>query len=507
MGLTDIDDYKKLVKSKTGVKISDKMARTDADLLTNSLVNSEMPIREMQDVKTTAYLNPRSHRGHAEVYGTNIMIGKQKKWETTVVPEHKIKVTEPSTTPIYNPKFWDWMIDHTDLGDSEIQSEEILNYTMGDDAPYDAYKGVDVHWHNSETGETVRGEDAIEKATHRTYGPLLYVADEDHPEKEWWDRPYNPEKHGPYDPNDPKFRIKSGKETLNATHLRDAGFIPNIFPGEGKSSKNVHVDKRLSIEKRWSTAQERPLEAKMHTRFVPGAVREETVPEEIVQKRVPYISQNTLVHEIGHQQDKRMDDPYSHRYRYRKDRSRYGGESMTYSSADPMEEGLADGYADRYTSSSTSSYHKGMGDMYEDVLHDPSDPTKAMTRTGYSVGFGGWKNDTHRALYAASRIASRTGDNGRNQYPSRHEIMKDMGLQKVSGREAGYLENRDHAELANQMALGHMLTTTPSLMKHLKGQGLDSVGRKARSAYIDAKRDQVRNKNGGWVQDPLPGFD
>jgi hypothetical protein len=57
------------------------------------------------------------------------------------------------------------------------------------------------------------------------------------------------------------------------------------------------------------------------------------------------------------------------------------------------------------------------------------------------------------------------------------------------------------------MALGHMVTTTPSLMKHLREQGLYDVGKQARSAYIDARRNRSREQNGGWTQPQLPGME
>jgi hypothetical protein len=498
LGITDIDAYKSRVQRGANVKISDNMARTDAELLRNSLVNSMTPTREIENTKVSAYLNPRRDRGggFAETYSDKIMIGKQKtgKWET--IPERTVKVTKPSDTPIYNPKFWDWMRSNTNMHDSEIQSEQILNYTMGDDAPHNAYKGVNVHWQNPETGETVRGEDAIEKATSRTYGPLLKVKPEN---SSWWRDDYDPEEHGPYDPNDPKFEISSGKETVNAENLERAGFVPNIFPGEGKPSKKVHVDKRFEIEKRYNIEREREINAKMHTRFVPGEVSEKVVPEEQKWTKTPHISQGTLVHEIGHKQDEYIDDRYSHRNRFTKNYSRYGF-------ADPLEEGFADGRRDRYATAPQG----GMGDMYEDVLHDPNDPTRSMKR-GYGVDHAQWKNKTHKALYAASRVAARTGDNGRDQYPSREKLSKSLGMPLNTGNDSRYgvrdHENHEHAEDVNKMALGHMVTTTPSLMKHLREQGLYDVGKQARSAYIDARRNRSREQNGGWTQPQLPGME
>jgi hypothetical protein len=235
----------------------------------------------------------------------------------------------------------------------------------------------------------------------------------------------------------------------------------------------------------------------MHSRFEPASVEEVTIPEKDKYTTTPHIDQGTLVHEIGHQRDESMvNDRYSHRKRFTKNIERYGF-------ADPLEEGFADGRRDRYA----TTPHGGMGDMYEDVLHDPNDPTRSMKR-GYGVDHAQWKNKTHKALYTASRIAARTGDNGRDQYPSREELSKSLGMSLNDSRyQVRDYENKEHADSVNTMALGHMVTTTPSLMKHLREQGLYDVGKQARSAYIDARRNRNREQNGGWTQPQLPGME
>ena len=499
VGGENTDSYKSRVRQETGRKISSKMADTEIGLLRDSVVNSGMRTQDMEKTKVSAYLNPRRpNSGFAEEHSNYVMVGRQTVSERVPVPESKGFKTTASDTPIYNPKFWDWMSNNTNMHDSEVQGEQILNYTMGDDAPHDAYKGVNVHWQNPETGETVQGEDAIEKATSRTYGPLLQVAEENH---KWWKHDYDPEEHGPYDPNDQKFEINSGRETVNAENLERAGFIPNIFPGEGKSSKKSHVDKRFEIEKRWNDAQSREVNATMHTRFVPGSAEPVTIPATTKIVKTSRIDDDTVIHEIGHQVDNVMGDKYSHRHRVVGGRDRWGYPKR-YAKADPLEEGYADGFEDRYGS---------MSNVYEDVLSDPTHPNNNMGRSNgmgaskYGVNSSNWKNDTHKALYVASRAASQTGEDGRQNYPSREEIADSLGIN--TKRDVNSPENHKHGETVNTMALGHMLTTTPSLMKHLKGQGLHDVGKQARSAYIDARRNRSREQNGGWEQPTLPGFE
>ena len=296
--------------------------------------------------------------------------------------------------------------------------------------------------------------------------------------------------------DDTKYEIKSGYEREDVDNLREAGFVPNLFPGEGKPSKKVHAGDTFDFTKGYSYTKDAPLTSKMHSRFEPESVEEVTIPETKKYVKKDYIDQSTLVHEIGHQVDPVMADPYSHRYREKKGNSRWG--NQPYSSADPMEEGFADGYKDRYSS---------MKDNYEDVLSDPSDPTRSISKhQSYGLNSSKWKNNTPKALYVASRVNARTSKGGRENYPSRYEISKNLGLTEgMSNRDFQSPENHDHAERVNQMALGHMLSTNPRLMKHLETQGLGSTGKAARSAYLDAYR--AKRKAGAPEQLQLPGME
>jgi hypothetical protein len=490
LGLTDIDEYKGRVRRKANVKISDHMARTDAELLRNSLVNSETPIKEIENTRVSAYLNPRRNRGggFAETYSDNIMIGKEKRLRSVVIPEHTIKVTKPSDTPIHNPKFWDWH-------DKTTEAEELT----ANDIMYRMHNKGDIHWQNPETGESLKHEEALSKTVWEgtpVYGPQLpgiregdnrYYSD------------YNLDKHGPLsDIDSDRVKIASGHipEIEGLDKLREEGFVPNIFPGAGKPTAKVHTNPSFTVERNYANERGDYPIARVHTRFVPGEVSERVVPEETKWEKVPHIDQSTLVHEIGHQNDVNIGDAYSNNFRRTKNFDRYAF-------ADPLHEGLAGGREDRYATSA----HGGMGDMYEDVLHDPNDPARAMKRS-YGVDHAQWKNKTHKALYVASRVASRTGDNGRDQYTSREEIAKSLGMTPDKPyREVSSYENQEHSEAVNKMALGHMLTTTPSLMKHLREQGLYDTGKQARSAYIDARRNRSREQNGGWTQPQLPGME
>jgi len=240
----------------------------------------------------------------------------------------------------------------------------------------------------------------------------------------------------------------------------------------------------------------------MHTRFVPASAEPVTIPATTKIVNTSRIDDDTVIHEIGHQVDNVMGDKYSHRHRVVGGRDRWGA-SRRYASADPLEEGYADGFEDRYGS---------MSNVYEDVLSDPTHPNNNMGRSNgmgaakYGVNNSRWKNDTHKALYVASRAASQTGEDERSNYPSREEIAGSLGLNNPR-RDVRFPENHELGETVNTMTLGHMVTTTPSLMKHLREQGLHDVGKQARSAYIDARRTRNREQNGGWTQPSLPGME
>jgi hypothetical protein len=465
VGGQDTKAYQSRVRQKTGRRISENMANKELGLLRDSLVDSGIDTRAMENVKVSAFLNPRRGGGFAEDRSDAIMVGRHSSgsWET--IPEKKGLKTTPSERPIANPNFWKWY-DKNVNDEQEDAGEDLLNHTRGTLPRYGFHTTEDgkrefgrhqvtsnanIRWQHSRTGEVLENSDAVKKAEG------------------------------------------------NVENLRGLGFVPNLFPGKGKSSNKVHAGDTFDFTKGYSYTKDAPLTSKMHSRFEPASVEEVTIPETKKYVKKDFIEQSTLVHEIGHQVDPVMADPYSHRYREKKsNRNDRWGRRQPYSSADPMEEGFADGYADRYST---------MKDNYEDVLSDPSDPTRSISKhQAYGIDSSKWKNSTHKALYVASRVNARSSRGDRVNYPSRHEISKDLGLTAgMSNSDFQSPENHDHAERVNQMALGHMLSTNPRLMKHLETQGLGSTGKAARSAYLDAYR--AKRKADAPEQLQFPGME
>lgn len=480
VGGEDIDAYKERVRTKTGRKISSKMAQSEIDLMSEGLSNTGMPIQEMKNVSVSAFLNPRAGGGWSEERNPTIMVSRRSYKEKVDIPGDKVFKTTPSDKPIYNPKFWDWMRTNTRMGESQAQSDQLLGYLTGDKWR----EKKNIHWSNIETGETVSGEDAVEKATVYEHGPFVQYKD---PQNNW-SEPYSHRSHGRVDLTNPSFQLEQNRPRRDISRLEESGFVPNIFPGEGKPSKKVHTDPSFGIEKYYSYAKDRPIEAKVHTRFEPESAEEVDGPPKTKLVTKYAIHDKTLVHEIGHQRDSGVADPYTHR---RRSETR----GRRYAFADPMEEGYADGYADK---------HIRFANYYEDVANDPSDPARVMY-AGYGVNNRQWKNTTHQALYVASRVAARTGRGDRSQYAIRKDVSKELGFNPDKMSFIGDKKYRPHSEKINTMALGKMLTTDPRLIKHLEHQGLGDVGREARSAYIDAYR--KRKQANAPVQDRLPGFD
>jgi hypothetical protein len=112
---------------------------------------------------------------------------------------------------------------------------------------------------------------------------------------------------------------------------------------------------------------------------------------------------STLIHEYGHASD------FSNEYGHDSVSSRgsdplnaraWQGTRLGGTRADAVEEGIADGYTDRYYT------HAGALESTRRAVHEVDD----LHLRGYSISSNRWHSDTDRALYAASRlIAGRTG--------------------------------------------------------------------------------------------------
>lgn len=101
-------------------------------------------------------------------------------------------------------------------------------------------------------------------------------------------------------------------------------------------------------------------------------------------KTVTAVPMSTALHELGHAQDRK---------RVRANDGARAAERR----ADPIEEGIADGFADRYTDPQVPEY-------YESSTYD-----ERIKKQRYGAEYSGWRNNDERAAYTAARYHVATG--------------------------------------------------------------------------------------------------
>lgn len=210
------------------------------------------------------------------------------------------------------------------------------------------------------------------------------------------------------------------------------------------------------------------------------------------EKNVRFARNSTMVHEIGHGMHlaggKGEDRINAHTLNRR---------------ADPLYEGVADGYMDRF-SSNTSGQHT-------DMLRDP-DMRDVRTRNSYGSKNTVWTSDTQRALYTAAR--AHAAENPHNLPSSyRNQTMESIGRGAATNPhafDAG--TNAENYEIGNRMALGRMMEEQPEVRAAFTDTGgrndhMDRMSATASQAHADYLRHldtHRRNAAGNPVEQQLP---
>ena len=151
------------------------------------------------------------------------------------------------------------------------------------------------------------------------------------------------------------------------------------------------------------------------------------------------VRESTMVHEIGHG-------------RHLQGRSESASNRSYNRRADPLEEGMADAYADRNAGSGQPTSRADLRDQIQNG-------------GGYGTDYRGWSNNTERALYAATRAISARGqekDIAWNQ--------KQRSVQEQTGREGSRGEGQadlDFINSSNVSALGKIMSENPDLHEEL----------------------------------------
>lgn len=448
--------------------ISDAAAENHMKWITNTLFESDMPthvIAKRQDRPIKTVLDPIPGRAWAESNGGAVRLtmseGPRTKQVTTTMD-----VNVPSEIPIHNPKFWNQL----DSARSKVANGDSHNSISADNA-----FELATHWVHPETGHVMTKEFAENLPIDRSQEPIGES-------------------------------VENTMETP-ALVLKSMGYVPNLFPGAGKpGSKNHAVGVAGQIETGYGDYDRGQdyTRSTFHTRFKPGTIERKDVVSNV--RIDPKLSERTLVHELGHAMDANMGDRITNRGRYvipgpvqyyeRSNAPRWRGslarlkkaypnDWQKYTAvkatktviADPMEEGVADAVADRYTN------FKG---HYEDALANVETRSKYIEGfSGYTTRYSGWKNDTQRALYAATRYHTALSDAQAQQIPSRSKILGGLPKEQQDAIDSMRYSDVDNAYLdtANSLALGHIYHHMPHVHGLLKQMGLHQAAQKAHQDY------------------------
>lgn len=487
LDLTDVERYKKNLSSilrlnnryrgrggsvPTRAHVSDAIAESHIKRLTDTLDNSEMPthmIASRVDKPVATVLDPIPGRAWAEANGTAIrMTMPASAGLRTVSSVEKVKT--PSSEPVANPKFWD-QLDRARRRVSRGDDHDVISAD-------DAFKHA-THWINPTTGHSMTQEEAERLP-----------------------------------------RVQESYEETPGLFLRDWGYVPNLFPGKGKPESVKHaVGENIKIETGYGDYDRGKdyTHSTFHQRFKPG-VEEERVVYKKVRQQTP-LSETTMTHELGHAMDPNMSNNITHRGSYeispgrirywtdeKQPGSRFFGSAKYHraagrkpvrdapdtASADPIEEAVADAYADRYTR------YKG---QFTDTLANVEGRVRDFQRTGYTVGYSGWKNDLHRALYVATRYHTALSDDQPQQVPSRDAVLKGLPKSESRSIEKFNMGSNEYLDTANKLVLGHMWHHMPHIRGVIKQAGYEKA---ALGAHAEYKKRMGLDK---WSQPTLPGME
>ena len=212
--------------------------------------------------------------------------------------------------------------------------------------------------------------------------------------------------------------------------------------------------------------------------------------EVTTRKNVPVVRESTMVHEIGHGVHMQgHTEAASNRKHNRK--------------ADPLEEGAADAYADKYSRYAEDHTSRA-------AASNPKRESE-LTMTGYGSDSDRWSNDTERALYRATRQSATMGD-----MPDRR--FKQQAMQEATGGEG--LRQMDESDLdfinrGNTMALGRMVSENPDLHSVFTPTGenpshdahierMSKAASSAQQAYESAVNHRKWKAAGSPVEQQLP---
>ena len=457
LGMNDPDKYAKragysMNSSPRASKkpLSKRATKKAIDAYTDALDNSDLSTYEIEKHLVTDPVLPVANtnmtRGH--ISGRTIRLPYEQTYETIEVPERTKTVrTGVKLQPIANPNLAKQVEDVVWNSDQYVQGGvfEIADIVTPDGSPYD-------------------------KTQH-------YETD-----------------------NIPDFRAGHGKHNRGGEVHLPPGHYFNVWPGSGTNVTDPNIV--VKTHKVYDGADYRGGESlrTFHTRHrIVGheSSHEEVVPAYLTSQRgKDKISENSLIHELGHHFDPNLSDNFNQRDKVNYVKRR-GRSVETPGRPDPAQEGVADGFTIAHVR------HKNK----DRAMHEQGETGKLLHEHGYTTDFSGFANNTSKALYAA--MAAHTAAYPRiddiKEIPSRTSLHKQYYPEKA--KNVGYIGGiqNDPVERhnANVLLLGYMYDNHEHVRKTLDSLGLSKAGMDAHKFYKD--NDPKRYK--GPEQTKLPGFE
>ena len=310
--------------------------------------------------------------------------------------------------------------------------------------------------------------------------------------------PYDKTPH--YETDDiPDFRAGHGKHVNSERHL-PPGHHFNVWPGSGTNVTDPNIV--VKTHQVYDGVKDGGRESlrTFHTRHqIVGheSSHEEVVPAYLTSQRgKDKISENSLIHELGHHFDPNLGDTFNQRDKVNYVKRR-GRSVETPGRPDPAQEGVADGF---------TIAHVRNKDKYR-AMHEQGETGKLLHEHGYTTDFSGFANNTSKALYAAmaAHTAAYPRIDDMNEIPSRASL--HMQYYPKKAKNVGYIGGiqNDPVERhnANVLLLGYMYDNHEHVRKTLDSLGLSKAGMDAHKFYKD--NDPKRYK--GPEQTKLPGFE
>lgn len=221
----------------------------------------------------------------------------------------------------------------------------------------------------------------------------------------------------------------------------------------------------------------------------------------------------TLVHELGHAADSRMKFEDRHR----------DADVIPVSRADPMWEGAADAYEDRfgirrlgYVVGADESFPgreleiTQFGDasaQVEDLLLESGrrqNPDKMVRSKGYRLGNKLWRTNRSRALYATTRTYLAEHPDAIDTLPTRQKLLADLSPpdRPVGNLARSDSEARRKRSDAETWMIGHLYDQSPAVRRLASGlpQDLEDLILKSHASYKSASQEAGRRRHNDWVQ-------